>query len=93
MKRIFLIITILLNMGIFSAYTQEAPHAVNESPEMYFCTACNDKYFDHAINLIGSIFRVNFDQTHEIAVFDIGLNAQHKAFLNSIAKVKVYEVR
>lgn len=59
---------------------------------MYFCTAADQKYFNHLINLIGSIHANNYKQTQEIAVFDLGLTIEQKNKLNAIEKVKLYDV-
>lgn len=63
-----------------------------EENPLFFCTAANNYYFDSLLNLIGSIHKVNFDQLGEIAVFDIGLDANQIVKLNSIEKVQVYEI-
>jgi len=65
---------------------------ITANQPMYFCMAADTKYFDMLLNLIGSIHYVNFDQVGEIAVFDIGFTPQEREQLNSIDKVKVYDV-
>ncbi|MDR3645984.1 MAG: hypothetical protein P4L22_00400 [Candidatus Babeliales bacterium] len=64
----------------------------NESIDLYFCTAANSKYFNNLLNLIGSIHKTNFDNLREIAVFNIGLSTEELEKLNTIQKVKTYEV-
>jgi hypothetical protein len=58
----------------------------------YYCTAADHKYFNHLINLVGSLHSTNFDNTQEIAVFNLGLQKEQIDQLNAIEKVKVYEV-
>ena len=44
------------------------------------------------INLIGSIFKFNYDNVEEIMVFNLGLSQAEIDELNSIDKVNIYEV-
>jgi hypothetical protein len=60
--------------------------------KMYFCTAADSRFYEHVQNLIGSIHRLHFNETQEIAVFDLGFTAEQRARINSIAKVNVYDV-
>jgi len=60
--------------------------------DLYFCTASDSKYFNHLLNLIGSIHRTNFDNLKEIAVYNIGLSNEELEDLNKIQKVKTYEI-
>jgi hypothetical protein len=60
--------------------------------KMYFCTAADSRFYEHVQNLIGSIHRVHFNETQEIAVFDLGFTPEQRAHINSIAKVNVYDV-
>ncbi len=62
------------------------------SVDMYFCTASDTKFFIFLTNLIGSIHNTNFDNLKEIAVFDLGLSQNQVLQLNSMQKVKVYQV-
>ena len=59
---------------------------------VYICTAANSNYFDNLLNLIGSIHKVNYESLDTIAVFDLGLTEPQKIILNTIEKVKVYQV-
>lgn len=59
----------------------------------YFCTAANAKYFDGLKALIGSIHKSNFDHLGQIAVFNLGLTKKQIDEINSMEKVKVYEVK
>ena len=63
-----------------------------ENNVMYFCTAANSKYYWQALNLIGSIQKLHFNELGEIAVYNLGLTDQECDTLNKIRKVKVYEV-
>lgn len=58
----------------------------------YYCTGVDESYFPRVVNLIGSIHAIDFDNLGEIAVFDLGMNAQQLQQLNKIQKVKVYQV-
>lgn len=60
--------------------------------DMYFATACDDTYFEQAVNLIATLHRYNFYHIKKIAVFNLGLSPEHIQFLNSLAKVQVFEV-
>jgi hypothetical protein len=59
---------------------------------MYLATAADTEFFNHVVNLIALLHRYNFEQIQEIAVFNLGLKPAEVSFLNSIAKVKVYEI-
>lgn len=72
----------------FLLVTISCAHAIDH----YYCTAATAEYFDHLLNLIGSIHRVDFDHVAEIAVFDLGMWEEQKKHLNTIEKVKIYEV-
>ena len=92
MKSFRLTISLLfVFLGISLSYWRYTIYAHDKSA-MYFCTAANDRYFKHLLNLIGSIYRVNFDETKEIAIFDLGLKAHQKKLLESIEKVTIYPV-
>jgi hypothetical protein len=56
------------------------------------CTVSDELYFDPLINLIGSIHKINFDDLKEICVYDLGMTNQQIEKLNSIQKVKVYQI-
>jgi uncharacterized lipoprotein YehR (DUF1307 family) len=69
------------------------PFLINaERIPLYFCTAANGDYYSALLNLIGSIHKVNFENTVEIAVFDIGLTQVQIKQLRHIQKVKIYRV-
>lgn len=72
--------------------TPENETKKSEAIPLFFCTAANSHYFNSLINLIGSIHKTNFDQLSQIAVFDIGLNPEQCTYLESIEKVKVYQI-
>src|SRR3990167_2993543 len=59
----------------------------------YYCTAIDSNYFNLFLNLLGSIHHTNFEQLEEIAVFDLGLNANQIAYLNKVQKLKVYSLQ
>lgn len=80
---IFIFIAIIFNKETYSNNCQE---------RMYFCTAANDGYFQHLINLIGSLHKTNFDQLEEIAVFDLGLSNNNINYLKKIKKLNVYQI-
>jgi glycosyltransferase involved in cell wall biosynthesis len=58
----------------------------------YYVTAADHKYFEFLLNLIASIHETNFDHLGEIAVANIGLTQEQIDKLNSIEKVRVFEV-
>ena len=62
------------------------------SDKLYFCTASDEGFFSCLMQLIGSIHKTNYDKTEEIAVFDLGITNQQRNFLNTIEKVKVYDI-
>ena len=80
------ILSSILLLGISNLYSQNNPVSMN------FCTAADAKYFKRLLNLIGSLHHTNFDQTKEIAVFDLGLTNDQKETLNGIQKVKLYSI-
>jgi hypothetical protein len=59
---------------------------------MYFAIAADTQFYKRAVNLIATIHKYNFDCLQEIAVFDLGFMSEERAFLNTIAKVTVYDV-
>lgn len=63
-----------------------------EQPIQYYCTAADEGYFYHVINLIGSLHKTNFEHLGEIIIFDLGLTAQQKTFLEKIQKVCVRDL-
>ena len=42
--------------------------------KMYFCTAADSRFYEHVQNLIGSIHRIHFHETQEIACLSIKSN-------------------
>jgi glycosyltransferase involved in cell wall biosynthesis len=58
----------------------------------YFCTACDSKYFRHLLHLIGTIHSHSFQNLGEIAVFDLGMTPDQRAYLGAIAKVSVHDI-
>ena len=60
--------------------------------KMYVCTASNNTYYDILLNMIGSLYRVNFDEIEELSIYDLGLDPEQKEELSRIQKVKLYEV-
>lgn len=82
MKKNYIIIYFLICFS--TLYTNHIP--------LYICTAANSNYFAHLMNMIGSLYRVNFNELKELAVFDIGLTEKQRTFLQKIEKVKVYNV-
>ena len=59
---------------------------------MYICTCADDYFFPQLLNFIGSLHKVNFNEIKEIAVFNLGFKDGQVEHLDSIQKVKVYEV-
>ena len=58
----------------------------------YYCTAADECHFVLLTNLIDSIHQVDFENLGEIAVYDLGLTAQQREFLNSLQAVTVQEL-
>ncbi len=84
-----------LLLGFFTAAIQIcAQHKQKpvSNKAMAFCTAADEKFFPLVINLIGSIHKANFNDLREIAVFNLGFTQDQINALNSIKKVKVYDI-
>lgn len=62
------------------------------SIKINICTAADSKYFDHLINLIGSLHKVNYNELNELVVFDLGLTQDQVKKLASIEKVSVHSI-
>ena len=58
----------------------------------FYCTASDSRYFNHVLNLIGSIHEHSFNSLGEIAVFDLGMTPEQIAHLQRIAKVSVHNI-
>src|ERR1700735_5829514 len=85
MKQNNLLLGLLLSLYLLPTMASDyLPH--------YYCTASNSRYYPMLINLIGSIFKFNYDKVGEIMVFNLGLSQAELDELNGIDKVKVYEV-
>lgn len=65
---------------------------ININKAIVICTVSDELYFDPLINLIGSIHKVNFDELEEICVYNLGLTEEQKDKINSMQKVKLYEI-
>lgn len=92
MKKILLSAALVLSALIIYG-TKSYLFATNyPEDKMYFCTAADERYFTHLLNLIGSIHRLHLQDTHEIAVFDLGFKPEQRAYLASVEKVNVYDV-
>ena len=59
---------------------------------MYFCTAADSNHYPVLLNLIGSIFKNNEKDLKQIAVFDLGLTPEQIDQLNTLDRVKIYEI-
>ncbi len=60
--------------------------------KMYFATATDTEHYTWTLNLIAGIHRCHDDNVGEIGVFDLGLNAEERSFLERLSYVKVYDV-
>jgi len=78
-------------MGIYE-YAAKKETKDQDFIPMYFCTAADSTHFPALLNLIGSIHKHNFNETKEIAVFDLGLEPQQINTIEELQKVKVYAV-
>ena len=84
----FLLALVLLYHGYsFSCYADKSGDT-----KMYFAMAADEKHFPWLLQLLGSIYRFNFDDIGAIAVFNLGFTPAQIDELNSIEKVTVYEV-
>jgi len=81
MKKI--IIALLLSVNV---------NAQQDYSPLYFCTAADTEHFAWLKTLIGSIHATNFDHTAEIAVYNLGFTQEEIALLNTMEKVKIYDV-
>ncbi len=80
-------------MGIFEyASALQTNTTDKKKSKMYFCTAADSDHFNAVINLIGSIHKYNYNQTEEIAVFDLGLNPNQIEQLKRIKKINICQV-
>ena len=98
MKKIFIVI-ILLCMTIKSYASFQGSASLDNliiktlpSTDMYFCTAADKEHFHLLLHLIGSLHGSNFDDTKQIAVFDLGLTPEQRTFLARVKKVSVYKL-
>ncbi len=89
MKRIFLGIMVVVG---FSGVSYATDTISDDKNLFYFCTAANEKYYPHLLNLIGSIHQHNFYELGHIAVFDLGLLPHQREQLLTIEKVSVHSV-
>jgi len=60
--------------------------------EKYFCTVADAGFFPWLIELIGSIHKTNSENLGQIAVFDLGFTSEQRSFLDSLYKVRVYDL-
>ena len=87
MKKYFILVYVLcLTLSMYASLSTDL------SVDRYFCTAADKVFFDHLLNLTGSIHGSNFDDTREIAVFDLGFTNEQRQILSGIEKVQVYQV-
>lgn len=63
-----------------------------ETDVLNFCTAANDRFFNHLLNLIGSIHKHNFSKLGHIVVFDLGLTQEQLQLLSTIARLSVHKL-
>ncbi len=59
---------------------------------MYFATSADTQFYALARNLIATIHRHHFNETKEIAVFDLGFTDDEREELERIAKVTIYDI-
>ena len=87
-NRIFRILFLLF---LFS-YSFSILHCTTHKIPLYFCTAANARYYKRLLNLIGSIHHTNFDETADIAVFDLGLSTEQLNHISTIKKISLHQV-
>lgn len=54
-------------------------------------TSFDSNYFDAGITLIASAHRTSFKTIDRILIYDLGLNEDHKKFIDKLAKVSIVE--
>jgi hypothetical protein len=77
--------------SVFILYSVQL-NSTDQAKTFYICTAANSAYYSRLINLIGSLHATNFENLNTIAVFNLGLSQREKDQLNSIRRVKVFEI-
>ena len=85
MKKVFYLLLLIISPML---HTEE----INKKVPIYICTGTDYKYFPYLLNLIGSLFRVDYENIEEIAVFDLGMHKSQRNHVSSIKKVTVYDV-
>ena len=60
--------------------------------KMHFVTATDTEHFTWTLNLVAGIHRYHLEQLGEIAIYDLGLNAEQRSYLNTLENVQVYNV-
>ncbi len=78
----------LLFCGVYVAWF----NASEANQGMYFAIPADQKHFEWCINLIGSIYKHNFNEVKEVAVFNLGFTPDQLAYLKTIEKVTVHEI-
>jgi len=91
-KKIVCVVFFLVSLIAVSLFSIFRPAKKNYSDIKYFCTCADSFFFPRLLNLIGTIHKVHFDDLGEIAVFNLGFTAEQIDKLNSIQKVKVYDL-
>lgn len=59
---------------------------------LVICTATDSHYFNHLLNLIGSIHRVNFNDLDTIIVYDLGMSKEQLKYLSMVKKLVVSDI-
>lgn len=75
----FLILVLLFNFKLSAI-----PH--------YYATAADERFFHTVLRLINTIHTHDSQNIGKIAVFDLGLNASQRSYLNSLNCVHVYDL-
>ena len=66
--------------------------AAEDCAKLFFCTSADNRHFPLLLNLIGSIHKLHDEDLGEIAIFDLGFDAQQRNRLCTIEKVQIYDV-
>jgi hypothetical protein len=89
-KKYLFLLLFLIGFSCCKPATIVAPE--KSRTQMYFCIAADTEHFKCLMRLLGSIHKVNFKELNEIAIFDLGFTPNERKHLNSIQKLKVYDV-
>lgn len=91
MKRLFWYVLTFILLASYPLFCA-GEESVDLDNKMVIVSAADSRFYRKLLNLIGSLHHVNFEEIHEIAVFDLGLKPWQRKELENICKVQVYDV-